>query len=87
MSKNYYRKPKPTVKSVQTAQPEVIKTIEEIDNEPVQVQYIESPHLYKVQVTHSSLRRRSEPSTNGAILGIISDKGQYYIDKEKDGWG
>ena len=87
MSKQYYRKPRHQVKPAQPAQPDVIKKIEEEDGEQVQVQYINPQYLYKVRVTHSSLRKRAEPSVNGQILGIISDKGEYYIYEEQDGWG
>lgn len=41
--------------------------------------------IMKVKVTHPSLRRRSAP--NGNIVGVITDRGQYDIFEEHDGWG
>ena len=41
--------------------------------------------IMKVKVTHPSLRRRSAP--NGNIVGVITDRGQYDIFEERDGWG
>ena len=43
--------------------------------------------LYKVQVTHPSLRRRAEPSTDSEVLGLITDMGEYEIFAEVGGWG
>ena len=41
--------------------------------------------IMKVKVTHPSLRRRNAP--NGNIVGVITDRGQYDIFEERDGWG
>lgn len=50
---------------------------------------IEEPvlYLYKVQVTHPSLRKRAEPDTGSEILGYITDQGVYDIYAEINGWG
>ena len=47
----------------------------------------EDPVLYKVRVTHPSLRRRAEPSKNAEVLGLITDMGIYEIYKEESEWG
>ena len=41
--------------------------------------------IMKVKVTHPCLRRRNAP--NGNIVGVITDRGQYDIFEERDGWG
>ncbi len=43
--------------------------------------------IYTVKITHPSLRHRAEPSVNGRIIGIITNRGIYGIFKEQDGWG
>ena len=68
-----------------TVKPQV-KVIE-VSTEPMPKPVIETPALYKVQVTHPSLRRRAEPSINSEILGLITDKGEYEIFAEINGWG
>ena len=84
MSKQYYRRPKTSIKIPET---DVIKKTEIIDGEEVQVHILDPQYLYKVRVIHSSLRKRSGPSIDAAIVGIISDNGEYYIYHEQDGWG
>lgn len=41
----------------------------------------------KVKVISSMLRKRKEPSTNGEILGHITDQGTYQLIDIKDDWG
>lgn len=57
--------------------------------EQTQVLYIEDlpEPLYKVQVTHPSLRRRSTPEIAENVVGVIIDKGIYTITEERNGWG
>jgi len=43
--------------------------------------------IYKVRVTHPSLRKRSAPSTQAEINGLIQDHGVYEIFEETNGWG
>ena len=43
--------------------------------------------LYKVQVTHPSLRRRRAPNLQAKVTGLITDKGYYEIFDEANGWG
>lgn len=45
------------------------------------------PPIYKVRVTHPSLRRRDEPSQDGEVIGFITDQGIYDIYAEVAGWG
>jgi len=45
------------------------------------------PILYKVRVTHPSLRRRAEPNDKAEIVGFITDMGIYDIYKEEMEWG
>lgn len=42
--------------------------------------------LYKVKVTHPSLRRRSAPSIQADIIDVITDEGVYNVTEESDGW-
>lgn len=57
--------------------------------EQTQVLYIEDlpEPLYKVRVTHPSLRRRSTPEIAENVVGVIIDKGIYTITEERNGWG
>lgn len=57
--------------------------------EQTQVLYIEDlpESLYKVQVTHPSLRRRSTPEIAENVIGVITDRGIYTITNERNGWG
>ena len=67
---------------------EEIVVVEEapvVIEEPVQEEVL-SP-LYSVQVTHPSLRRRAEPDVNGAVMGLITDRGIYEIFKVEGEWG
>lgn len=57
---------------------------EKIEKKPVTP--TEEP-IYKVRVTHPSLRRRSEPSLDGEVVGYITDQGIYDIYSEVNGWG
>lgn len=59
----------------------------EVNTQPVKKPAIKTPALYKVQVTHPSLRRRANPSTDSEVLGLITDKGIYEIFNEVPGWG
>ena len=67
--------------------------IESIEEQPIEVVEelpIEIPQpekLYTVQIVHPSLRRRTIPSVNGVVLGLITDLGQYDIFEEVNGWG
>lgn len=62
---------------------EVESTVE-FTAEPI----IEAPkYLYKVKVTHPSLRIRRGPSIYEEQIGLITDNGTYEIHAEKDGWG
>lgn len=58
---------------------DIIEEEEEIINSPTP--------LYKVKVTHPSLRMRQVPSLNGEVEGLITDKGIYDIYEEANGWG
>ena len=64
-------------KSRVAAQPVVEKPI--IKEEP--------EFLYKVQVTHPSLRIRSGPSLQNGQIGLITNQGIYEVLEEKNGWG
>ena len=58
--------------------------------EKPKIESVEPPKpekLYTVQIMHPSLRRRTIPSTDGIVLGLITNLGQYDIFEEKDGWG
>ena len=60
------------------------KEIELTVEEPI----VETPkYLYKVKVTHPSLRIRRGPSIYEEQVGLITDNGTYEIHAEKDGWG
>jgi len=61
-----------------------------IDNdfaEKVELKVTQPPRLYKVQIIHSSLRKRSAPSIDAPVIGIISDEGIYTITTEQNEWG
>lgn len=62
---------------------------EEKMEEQTQILYIEDlpEPLYKVQVTHPSLRRRSTPEIAENVIGVITDRGIYTITNERNGWG
>lgn len=42
---------------------------------------------YKVKVTHPSLRIRRAPNLQAEIVDFITDKGEYTILDEVNGWG
>ena len=92
MAKNSYRS-KPILQNeseVKPAEDPTVKTqvgIMEVNTQPVKKPAIKTPALYKVQVTHPSLRRRANPSTDSEVLGLITDKGIYEIFNEVPGWG
>jgi len=94
MARNSYRaKPQPQpqneneMKPVEDTIVEAQAEVAEVNTEPMPKPVIETLALYKVQVTHPSLRRRAEPSIDGEILGLITDKGEYEIFAEVGGWG
>lgn len=94
MARNSYRakpQPQPQNKSeIKPAEDTTVKTqvkVMEVSTEPMPKPVIKTPALYKVQVTHPSLRRRAEPSTDSEVLGLITDKGEYEIFAEVGGWG
>ena len=47
----------------------------------------EKDFLYKVKVTHPSLRMRRAPSTQAEVYDLITDQGIYTIVDEANGWG
>ena len=47
----------------------------------------EKDFLYKVKVTHPSLRMRYAPNTQAEVYGLITDQGIYTITDEVNGWG
>jgi hypothetical protein len=47
----------------------------------------EKDFLYKVKVTHPSLRMRRAPNTHAEVYGLITDQGIYEIVDEVNGWG
>lgn len=57
---------------------EISKNDPQIDNEN---------KIYKVRVTHPSLRIRRAPSLQAEIVDFITDKGEYIILDEVNGWG
>lgn len=64
--------------------------IEEIPSEaaaPCVEEEVKAEPIGKVRVTHPSLRKRSEPSTDGEVLGLIQDQGVYDIYAQIGGWG
>ena len=63
----------PVIEEVLATTPEV-----EVNNE-IKV-------IYKVKVTHPSLRRRSAPSLQADVIDVITDEGIYDVIKENDGW-
>lgn len=70
--------------------PEVVITIEpkpELEIKPVIEPEVENKPLYTVHVTHLSLRRRSTPEIAQNVLGVITDRGNYAIYEEREGWG
>lgn len=48
---------------------------------------IKPTFIYKVKVTHPSLRRRNAPALSGQEVGLITDQGIYEIFDEVNGWG
>ena len=47
----------------------------------------EKDFLYKVKVTHPSLRMRRAPNTQAEVYDLITDQGVYEIVNEVEGWG
>jgi len=47
----------------------------------------EKDFLYKVKVTHPSLRMRRAPNTQAEVYDLITDQGIYEIVDEVNGWG
>ena len=69
---------------------EITEPVEEITyTAPApQIEVVSEPKpLYNVKVIHSSLRRRTGPSTAYDVAGIISDQGHYDIYEIQDNWG
>lgn len=70
--------------------PEAVITIEpkpELEIKPVIEPEVENKSLYTVHVTHLSLRRRFAPEIAQNVLGVITDRGNYAIYEEREGWG
>lgn len=70
--------------------PEAVITIEpkpELEIKPVIEPEVENKPLYTVHVTHLSLRRRSTPEIAQNVLGVITDRGNYAVYEEREGWG
>ena len=73
--------------AAEVIEPEVEVVVEEQVLEPApEPEELPLP-LYVVRVNHPSLRRRSEPSMDGEVLGLITDKGLYNIYAEVGEWG
>ena len=93
MARNSYRaKPQPQPQNeseIKPAEDTTVKTqikVMEVSTEPMPKPVIKTPALYKVQVTHPSLRRRAEPTTNSEIVGLITDMGEYEVIDEVSNW-
>lgn len=91
MSKGSYRsKPYPEnkneVKPVESVQVETQTVEAELEEKPIGRPVIETPSLYTVKVNHPSLRRRTEPSIEGEVLGLITDMGEYEVVMEVGDW-
>lgn len=61
----------------------ILETIPEIKEETKP----EKDFLYKVKVTHPSLRMRRAPNTQAEVYDLITDQGIYEIVDEANGWG
>lgn len=48
---------------------------------------LEPKPLYKVRITHPSLRKRKAPNTLAEVKDLITDMGVYDIYDEVNGWG
>ncbi len=48
---------------------------------------VKTEKIYKVKVTHPSLRMRKAPNLQAEVVGFIRDKGYYTIVDEANGWG
>lgn len=69
---------------------EELKTEELKIEEPVAPEepaILEVPKIYKVKVTHPSLRMRRAPNTQAEVYDLITDQGIYEIIDEANGWG
>lgn len=72
----------PKEEKVEEIIPEVTPEIE-IKEEPKP----EKDFLYRVKVTHPSLRMRRAPNTQAEVYDLITDQGIYEIVDEVSGWG
>ena len=53
----------------------------------IQEEEVKLQPIYKVHVTHPSLRRRGAPNLSAEVKGLIQDQGYYEIFDEANGWG
>lgn len=63
------------------------KILDVPSGEVINPPYKEQEPIYKVRVTHPSLRRRKGPDMSAEVVGLITDQGMYEIYSEHFGWG
>ena len=81
-------RPKKEAKSVDYTPNLEVKELEIPVEEKIEVQKEEpTQNFYTIKVTDPALYMREGPSLSSKIVGLITDKGEYKIINENNGWG